>query len=93
MARASKASAVPEPQAAQDAVRALVDSILAAFKAANDRLPEGLRADPFVVENVLNQEFDKRVNFTAWKAVAVAEFIALMKSGKGPAPHDPTELA
>lgn len=86
------ASAPPVASVAEGAVKTLSDAILAAIARAVARLPEDLRANAFIIETVLTQEFDK-VSFTAWRAQAFAEVIAALQSGKSEVRHDPTELA
>ena len=89
------AEGVPAPPPAsesQDAIARLVAEIRAAMQRARERLPEGLRENAWVVENVLNSELDK-VSFAGWRAAAFTEFFALLNTGKSEAPHDPTELA
>ena len=89
------AEGVPPPPTAsesQDAIARLVAEIRAAMERARARLPEGLRENAWIVENVLNSELDK-VSFAGWRAAAFTEFFALLNTGKSEAPHDPTEVA
>lgn len=84
--------APPTTEVAQGAVEALVAALKAAIARGVERLPPELRANAFVIEQVLNQEFDK-IAFGSWRGVIIAEAVAAIQSGKSEVRHDPTELA
>lgn len=82
----------PPASVAESAVKSLQAAIVAAIERAIARLPQELRGNAFIIEQVLTQELDK-VSFTAWRQQAFAEVIAALQAGKSEVRHDPTELA
>ena len=85
-------SAVPELPETRSAFEELLKVILEEIAAFKARFPEETagfwdKVQSIVVERV--QGFSAE----SLKAAFISDVMNLVKSGKGPAPHDPTELA
>ena len=83
---------LPSAEVAQGGINALVAALKAAIARGVERLPPELRGNAFIIEQVLNQEFDK-IAFGSWRGTIIAEAVAAIQSGKSEVRHDPTELA
>lgn len=90
--KADKAPEAPTPAEAQSAIDEMVAAIKAAEQRVKDRLPPEAIPAANVIEQLVNQELD-RVNFAQWRETVGLELVALFTSGKSNVQHDPTELA
>jgi len=70
----------------------LLDAIRADVDALRSRMPPGSEglADKIIA---VVQEAISSLSPTTLKAALLADILNLLREGKGPAPHDPTELA
>lgn len=92
MARQSAAQAAPtapELSAILAELKATVERDIAALRL---KLPEGAGAELDKVAAVIRDAL-ATVNPETLKQALMADLMLLIQSGKGPAPHDPSELA
>lgn len=85
----SKAMEIPETQAAY---QELLKEILAKIAAFEARFPEGSAGLADKVRAIVIDAVNG-ISPDVFKVKFIADVMALWAAGKGPAPHDPTELA